>query len=108
MTLRSRMVPGWLCAGLLLVGCGKDDKETARFNEAIGGRGPITVSGLDPGLLQDPSAYKPASAGGGALGSGGETGGSKAAAGGEAEAAEKAIVSVVDSVATSSAAGILD
>lgn len=97
------------CAALVLSGCGKDDSESARFNETIGGRGPLTVSGIDAGLLQDPSAYKPASAGGGALGSGGEApSGSTAAAGGEADAAKTALLGVVDSMLSLQAPGVLD
>src|SRR5262245_36267082 len=108
MTLRSRLLCGPVCLALLIsAGCGKDDKETARFNESIGGRGPITVAGIDPGLLQDPSAYKPASGGGGALGTGGQSG-AKPSGGGEAEAAEKAVTGVFDAFVTFSAAGILD
>lgn len=51
------------CIALLLaVGCAKSEEDTPRFNEVLGGslRGaPVSHRGVDAGILEDATAYKP-------------------------------------------------
>ncbi len=93
-------------------GCGKDTSEKARFNESLGGQGPVSVSGIDMGILEDPSGYKPAASGGGG-GPAATTGNdakapTDASAGGEADEAKSVVSGVVDSLFSYQATGLLD
>lgn len=108
-----RLIPIPVLAVLLhTVGCGKDNSEKARFNEPLGGQGPVTVTGIDMGILEDPAGYKPAASGGGGPSTGGTGNDAKApidaAAGGEAEAARGVVTGVVDSLFNYQATGLLD
>lgn len=108
--LLSRSACGSLLAGsILLWGCSKDESDKARFNESLGGRGPVTINGIDPGILEDPSGYKPASTGGASSSGGNDAKApTDAATAGEADAAKSVVANVVDSLFAFQATGLLD
>jgi len=59
-----RLTAGLLLLGIpLLGGCGKQDEQTPRFNEVLGGTAvgvPTGPGQVDPGVLQDLTRYSPA------------------------------------------------
>lgn len=60
----TRLLPGVLLAGMLVLGgCGKQDEQPTRFNQTLGDSpvgAPVATGLIDTGVLQDPTAYKPA------------------------------------------------
>jgi hypothetical protein len=65
--LRPRVAPRWaLVAVALLVstaGCRRTEESTERYAEVLGGAAPVRSPRLDAGILQDQTAYQPASYG---------------------------------------------
>jgi hypothetical protein len=108
MKLAKRLVPGILLAGFLLSGaCGKKEEQPTRFNRTLGGTpagAPTGTVHVDTGILQDPTAYKPADytplEGGPAAGA--------AAAGPEVEAVRGAARKLLDGIFALDVDTILD
>ena len=64
MKLMTRLLPGMLLAGLFIVGgCGRKEEQPTRLNKTLGDSAvgvPTSPGNVDPAILSDQAAYKPA------------------------------------------------